>query len=113
MTRIVLVDDHEIVRRGIRGILVEHPGFQVVGEAGDYGELRRVLKEHPADVLVMDIGLPGKSGVGGGLIAVAPGQFGIGTFSTKLDAAGNSIRGQRAITDINNTLGTNPLAQFG
>ena len=63
MTRIVLVDDHEIVRRGIRGILVEHPGFQVVGEAGDYGELRRVLKEHPADVVVMDIGLPGKSGI--------------------------------------------------
>ena len=62
---------------------------------------------------LFNTGLPGKSGVGGGLIAVAPGQFGIGTFSTKLDAAGNSIRGQRAITDINNTLGTNPLAQFG
>lgn len=63
MTRIVLVDDHEIVRRGIRGILVEHPGFQVVGEAGDYGELRRILKAHAADVVVMDIGLPGKSGI--------------------------------------------------
>lgn len=62
---------------------------------------------------LFNTGLPGKSGVGGGLIAVAPGVFGIGTFSTKLDAAGNSIRGQRAITDINNTLGTNPLAQFG
>lgn len=62
---------------------------------------------------LFNTGLPGKSGVGGGLIAVAPGKFGIGTFSTKLDVAGNSIRGQRAITDINNTLGTNPLAQFG
>lgn len=63
MTRIVLVDDHEIVRRGIRGILAEHAGFEVVGEAGDYPGLRRVLKETPADVVVMDIGLPGKSGI--------------------------------------------------
>jgi glutaminase len=58
-------------------------------------------------------GLPGKSGVGGGLIAVSPGKFGIGTFSPRLDAAGNSIRGQRAITDISNALNGNPLAQFG
>src|SRR5512140_3736886 len=42
-------------------------------------------------------GLPGKSGVGGGIIAVSPGKFGIGTFAPPLDAAGNSVRGQRAI----------------
>lgn len=63
MIRIVLVDDHEIVRRGIRGILEEHAGFRVVGEARDHGELRRVLKEQAADVVVMDIGLPGRSGI--------------------------------------------------
>lgn len=57
-------------------------------------------------------GLPAKSGVGGGLMAVAPGKFGIGTFAPPLDAAGNSVRGQRAIIDINNTLGTNPYGQF-
>ena len=45
-------------------------------------------------------GLPTKSGVGGGLVGVAPGKFGIGTFAPPLDGAGNSIRGQRAITDI-------------
>lgn len=63
MTRIVLVDDHAIVRRGLRGILEENPGFQVVGEAGDWGELRRVLREHAVDVVVLDIGLPGRSGI--------------------------------------------------
>jgi glutaminase len=55
-------------------------------------------------------GLPGKSGVGGGLIAVSPGKFGIGTFAPPLDAAGNSVRGQRAITSISNALGGNPYS---
>jgi len=58
-------------------------------------------------------GLPTKSGVGGGLVGVAPGKFGIGTFAPPLDAAGNSIRGQRAITDIVRQLSANPYAQFG
>jgi len=53
-------------------------------------------------------GLPAKSGVGGGLIAVSPGKFGIGTFAPPLDAAGNSVRGQKAISDISNKLGGNP-----
>ncbi|HEX4739600.1 MAG TPA: glutaminase A [Allosphingosinicella sp.] len=57
-------------------------------------------------------GLPTKSGVGGGLVGVAPGKFGIGTFAPPLDTAGNSIRGQRAITDIVTALGANPYAQF-
>ena len=55
-------------------------------------------------------GLPAKSGVGGGIIAVSPGKFGIGTFAPPLDAAGNSVRGQRAIASISNTLGGNPYA---
>lgn len=58
-------------------------------------------------------GLPTKSGVGGGLVGVAPGKFGIGTFAPPLDGAGNSIRGQRAITDIVQQLNVNPYAQFG
>ena len=53
-------------------------------------------------------GLPAKSGVGGGLIAVSPGKFGIAVVSPPLDEAGNSVRGQRAITDISNALGGNP-----
>ncbi len=55
-------------------------------------------------------GLPGKSGVGGGLIAVSPGKFGIAVISPPLDDAGNSVRAQKAIADISNALGGNPLA---
>jgi len=55
-------------------------------------------------------GLPAKSGVGGGLIAVSPGKFGIAVISPPLDDAGNSVRGQKAITEISNALGGNPLA---
>jgi glutaminase len=53
-------------------------------------------------------GLPAKSGVGGGIIAVAPGKFGIAVISPPLDDAGNSVRAQKAITDISNALGGNP-----
>jgi glutaminase len=53
-------------------------------------------------------GLPAKSGVGGGLIAVSPGKFGIAVVSPPLDDAGNSVRAQRAIAAISNTLGGNP-----
>jgi len=55
-------------------------------------------------------GLPAKSGVGGGIIAVSPGQFGIAVISPPLDAAGNSVRAQKAIADISNALGGNPYA---
>jgi glutaminase len=55
-------------------------------------------------------GLPAKSGVGGGIIAVSPGKFGIAAFSPPLDAAGNSVRAQKAIADVSNALGGNPYA---
>lgn len=55
-------------------------------------------------------GLPAKSGVGGGILAVSPGKFGIAVISPPLDAAGNSVRAQKAIADISNALGGNPLA---
>jgi glutaminase len=56
-------------------------------------------------------GLPAKSGVGGGLIAVAPGRFGIAVVSPPLDDAGNSVRAQRAIADIARALNANPYAR--
>jgi glutaminase len=55
-------------------------------------------------------GLPAKSGVGGGLVAVSPGKFGIAVVSPPLDDAGNSVRAQKAIADISNALGGNPYA---
>lgn len=59
-------------------------------------------------IWLYNVGLPAKSGVGGGLIAVAPGRFGIAAFSPPLDEAGNSVRAQRAITDIATKLNANP-----
>jgi glutaminase len=55
-------------------------------------------------------GLPAKSGVGGGILAVSPGKFGIAVVSPPLDDAGNSVRAQRAIAAISNSLGGNPYA---
>jgi glutaminase len=52
--------------------------------------------------------LPAKSGVGGGIIAVAPGLFGIAAFSPPLDEAGNSVRAQKAIQYVAEQLGANP-----
>jgi glutaminase len=53
-------------------------------------------------------GLPGKSGVGGGIIAVSPGRFGIAVISPPLDDAGNSVKAQLAIAAVSNALGGNP-----
>ncbi len=52
-----------------------------------------------------DIGLPGKSGIGGGIVAVSPGKGGFGTFAPPLDAAGNSVRGQLAAKFLSRRLG--------
>jgi glutaminase len=52
-----------------------------------------------------EIGLPGKSGISGGIVAVSPGKGGMGAFSPRLDAAGNSVRGQRAARFLSRSLG--------
>lgn len=59
---------------------------------------------------LFEIGLPAKSGVSGGIVAVSPGKGGIGTFSPLLDSAGNSIRGQRATAFLSRSLGLNLFA---
>lgn len=59
---------------------------------------------------LFEIGLPAKSGVAGGIVAVAPGKGAIGTFSPRLDFAGNSVRGQRAIAYLSRALGLNLFA---
>jgi len=58
-------------------------------------------------------GLPAKSGVGGGIIAVSPGNFGIAVVSPPLDDAGNSVRAQKAIRDISTALNGNPYSVKG
>ena len=52
-------------------------------------------------------GLPGKSGVGGGILAIVPGKFAIAVFSPPLDEAGNSVRGRKAIEYVAETLKAN------
>jgi glutaminase len=54
------------------------------------------------------VGLPGKSGVGGGIIAVCPGKFGIAVISPPLNAAGNSVKAQKTIYEIVKELKVNP-----
>ena len=52
-----------------------------------------------------DVGLPGKSGIGGGIVTVAPGKGGLGTFAPRLDEAGNSVKGQLAARLLSKALG--------
>jgi glutaminase len=56
------------------------------------------------------VGVPAKSGVGGGIVAIVPGKYAVGTFSPPLDPAGNSVRGQRAVEAITQKLGGNVFA---
>ena len=59
---------------------------------------------------LFDVGVPGKSGIGGGVIAVSPGKGGLGAFSPLLDPAGNSVRGQLAARHLSRTLGLSLFA---
>lgn len=63
MIRVMLCDDHALIRRGIRDTLSDSADVEVVGEAADYGELRALMRGKPCDVLVLDINLPGRSGL--------------------------------------------------
>ncbi|MCP5271286.1 MAG: response regulator transcription factor [Burkholderiaceae bacterium] len=63
MTDVILCDDHALIRRGIRDTLSDAADIRVVGEAGDYGELRTLMRTTRCDVLVLDINLPGRSGL--------------------------------------------------
>lgn len=72
MIDVILCDDHALIRRGIRDTLGDAGDIRVVGEAGDYGELRALMRARGGDgasarpvcdVLVLDINLPGRSGL--------------------------------------------------
>jgi glutaminase len=67
------------------------------------------LYERSGDWLY-EIGLPGKSGVSGGIVTMSPGKGGLGTFSPQLDGAGNSIKGQRVTKFLSERLGLNLFA---
>ena len=61
--RVLLVDDHAIVREGYRTLLAKHNGLTVVGEAGDAASAYRCYKDTQPDVVIMDISLPGRGGI--------------------------------------------------
>ena len=61
--RIVLVDDHEVVRLGLKSLLERHPQFEVVGEAGSAREAMEQVAALKPEVVLMDIRLPGTSGI--------------------------------------------------
>jgi two-component system, NarL family, response regulator NreC len=63
ITRVVLADDHTLVRSGIRRILEAHPGFEVVGEAADGVEALALVREAAPDVIVLDLNMPGSGGL--------------------------------------------------
>jgi two-component system, NarL family, response regulator NreC len=59
MTKIVIADDHRVVRSGLRMLLDREDGFEVVAEAGDVADARRYVSAHRPDVLVLDLNMPG------------------------------------------------------
>jgi DNA-binding NarL/FixJ family response regulator len=61
--RLLLADDHALVRHGLRKILEERPEWQVVAEAGDGRDAVTLTLEHRPDVAVMDIGMPLLNGI--------------------------------------------------
>ena len=63
MIHVVLCDDHAILRRGIRDTLAEATDINVTAEAGSYAELREQLRTAACDVLLLDINMPGRSGL--------------------------------------------------
>ena len=63
MLKILLVDDHEIVRLGLKSLLARFPEFEVVAEASDADQAIDLATRYTPDVVVMDIRLPGKSGI--------------------------------------------------
>lgn len=61
--RILLADDHNVIREGLRGLLERQPGFEVVAEAGDGRQAVTLAQEYLPDVAIIDIAMPGLNGI--------------------------------------------------
>jgi DNA-binding NarL/FixJ family response regulator len=60
---VVLVEDHDVVRIGLRAVLQSHPGIEVIGEATNGTQGLKLLQSNPPDIAIVDIGLPGLDGI--------------------------------------------------
>lgn len=63
MTKVIIADDHELMREGVKKILRSEPKLRIVGEAASADELLELLRTRDADVLILDINLPVRSGL--------------------------------------------------
>ena len=63
MINVVVIDDHAVVREGLKRIISENPGMAVSGEAGDGHEAMRAVKENPCDGVLLDITMPNRNGL--------------------------------------------------
>src|SRR3954471_558039 len=72
--RVVIVDDHPLIRRGLERMIHSGDGFVVCGEAGNADEALKVVREVRPDLVIVDIGLPGRDGIAltGELVAEFP-----------------------------------------
>ena len=61
--RVMVVDDHGVVREGLRRVLEGHPGFRVVAETGNSADVLSLVSAHKPDVVVLDVNMPGESGL--------------------------------------------------
>jgi two-component system, NarL family, invasion response regulator UvrY len=63
MIKVCVVDDHAVVREGLKRIIAENPGMAVTSEAGDGVEALRILQTEPCDIVLLDITMPNKNGL--------------------------------------------------
>src|SRR5258706_16409729 len=63
ITQILLADDHQIVREGLRALLARQPDFEVIGETADGASTVKFAKKHLPDIVIMDVTMPNLNGI--------------------------------------------------
>lgn len=61
--KIIIIDDHKLVRSGLKQIITDEPGFEVIGEGENFHDAMDLVNNLEADIMLLDISLPGKSGI--------------------------------------------------